>query len=248
MPRARTLIALLLLLSVAAPAPAGAQDADATDAPDEAAPALASAVGISRSKVRLRFSEPIQERQIVLGDVALSMGGTPRTTKQVTVAADGLTAVIKASPKWEFGTAGSVRLSGTLTDARGNASRARRDPVRVWASPGDVTLPVLSNVRLAQKSVCIVRVSPRTCRASGGSVRYRVDEAVTIVLDVRRRSNDAPSLLKFGRVAGPGIVSFREKIEGFRLRPGAFLLTVYAVDAAGNASRATTLRLRVRRR
>lgn len=246
MPRARSLLALLAVLTATAlmPVTAAAQDAPA---PDEAAPELSSAVGISRSKVRLRFSEPVKERRIELADVDLSMGGTPRTVKLVTVAADGLTAVIKASPAWGFGTAGSVRLRGTLTDAAGNASRSERGPVRVWASPGDAKPPVLRNVRLAQKSVCIVRVSPRTCRASGGSVRFRVDEPVTIVLDVRRRSTDAPSLLKFGRAAGAGTASFREKIEGFRLRPGVFLLRVYAVDAAGNASRATTLRLRVRR-
>jgi hypothetical protein len=53
--------------------------------------------------------------------------------------------------------------------------------------------------------------------------------------------------LKVSRGAGPGAVRFGSKIEGRRLRPGNFRLTVTAVDHAGNESRPVTLSLRVRR-
>jgi hypothetical protein len=108
-----------------------------------------------------------------------------------------------------------------------------------------VTPPVLKDVHLTSRSVCIVGRSAG-CASSGGTVSYTVDEATTIVLDLRRRSSDAPSLMKVLRGQGAGTVRFKEKIEGRRLRPGVFRLTVTAIDAAGNESSPVTLRLVVR--
>jgi hypothetical protein len=124
---------------------------------------------------------------------------------------------------------------------RGSGDRS----VRVWATPGDFTPPVMRNVRLDKRVVCVINIS-RNCTSNGGSVRYTVDEPASIVLDLRRRATDAPSLMKVSRGAGTGSVRFGSKIEGRRLRPGNFRLTVTAVDPAGNESRPVTLSLRVR--
>lgn len=212
------------------PAPVGGSAAAQTSA---ATPRIENAVGVSRTSVRLRFAEPVTGAALAPGDVVLTMGGDPRTISGVDVAADGRSADVTASPPWPYGTAGAVRL------------RSAEKPVRVWASPGDVTRPVLTNVRLANRTICIKGLS-RNCSASGGTVNYVVDEAAAIVLDLRHRSTDAPSLMRVSRGEGAGSVRFREKIEGRRLRPGSFRLTVYAVDAAGNESRPVTLSLRVR--
>ena len=226
--RAGMLIAVLAgLLAAAAPAPLGGS------AGAQSAAEIENAVGVSRTRVRLRFAAPVGSRSIAPGDLVLTMGGDPRTVSAVEVAADGLSAEVEATPAWPYGTAGAVRF------------RTAEKPVRVWASPGDVTRPVLTDVRLANRTVCIKGLS-RNCAASGGTVNYVLDEAAAIVLDLRRRSTDAPSLMRVSRGEGPGSVRFREKIEGRRLRPGSFRLTVYAVDAAGNESRPVTLSLRVR--
>jgi hypothetical protein len=226
------LLALALLGGAAslpghAASPAAAQTAAET-------PEIASAVGVSRTRVRIRFAHAVPGAAMSPGDISLTMGGESRTASTVEVAADGKTAEVDARPAWPYGTAGAIRLKGT-----------DKPLVRVWASPGDVTPPVMSAVRLANSTICIVGASSN-CASSGGTVGYTVDEAATIVLDLRRRSTDAPSLMKVSRGEGAGHVRFREKIEGRRLRPGLFRLTVYAVDAAGNESRPTTLRLRVR--
>lgn len=226
---------MLLALALAgaaflSPAPLGGSAA-AQSAP---APEIQSAVGVSRARVRLRFAQAIPGRELAPGDLLLTMGGQSRTVTAVHVAANGETAEVDARPAWPYGTAGNVRFRGS--------SKA----IRVWASPGDVTPPVMRNVKLRSSTVCIKDVS-RNCPASGGTVTYRVDEAVNVVLDLRRRATDAPSLLRVARTAGRGSVRFREKIEGRRLRPGTFRLTVYAVDAAGNESEPRTLTLRVRR-
>jgi hypothetical protein len=223
---------LALALAVSVPGSPGSLGGSAA-AQSASAPVIQSAVGVSRARVRLRFAQAIPGREIAPGDVLLTMGGESRTVTAVKVAADGQTAELDARPAWAYGTAGSVRFRG------------EEKPVRVWAAPGDVTPPVLQNVRLARSTVCIKGVS-KSCTTSGGTVTYSVDEAVTMVLDLRRRSTDAPSLMRVARGEGRGAVRFKEKIEGRRLRPGTFRLTVYAVDAAGNESRPTTLSLRVR--
>lgn len=216
----------LSLVPIRAAGPAAAQE-------PSAAPQIASAVGVSRTRVRVRFTEPATAKSVGIGDVVLTMGGEPRAVSQVQLAADGATAELEAKPAWPYGTAGSVRLRG-------------EKPVRVWATPGDVTPPVMRDVRLDKRVVCVIDLS-RNCASNGGTVRYRVDEPVSIVLDLRHRAGDAPSLMRVARRAGAGSVRFGSKIEGRRLRPGSFRLTVTAVDHAGNASRPTTLSLRVRR-
>ena len=228
----RMLLALaalaLLLLPLRPAGPAAAQDSSAE-------PQIASAVGVSRSRVRVRFTQPVTTRAITAGDVVLTMGGEPRTVSRVEIANDGTTAELEAKPPWPNGTAGAVRLRST-----GERS------VRVWAAPGDFEPPVLRNVRLDKRVVCVIGLS-RGCTSNGGNVLYAVDEPVSIVLDLRRRATDAPSLMKVARGAGRGTVRFGSKIEGRRLRPGSFRLAVTAVDHAGNESRSVTLSLRVRR-
>jgi hypothetical protein len=217
------------LLAAAAPAPVGSV-AGAQSAAEE----IENAVGLSRTRVLVRFAAPVTGRSLAPADFTLTMGGDPRSVSRVDVAADGRSAEVEAAPAWPYGTAGAIRL------------RTAEKAVRVWASPGDVTRPVLTGVRLANRTICIKGLS-RNCAASGGTVNYVLDEAAAIVLDLRRRSTDAPSLMRVTRGEGPGSVRFREKIEGRRLRPGSFRLTIYAVDVAGNESRPVTLSLRVRR-
>lgn len=208
--------------------PAAAQEASA-----EAR--IASAVGLSRTRVRVRFTQPVPAGAVAAADVVLTMGGEARSVRRVLPGDAADTVELEARPAWPYGTAGAIRL-------RGSSDK----PVRVWATPGDITPPVLSRVRLDSRIVCVIGLS-RGCRRNGGSVRYSVDEPVSIVLDLRRRASDAPSLMKVSRGAGAGSVRFGSKIEGRRLRPGSFRLTVTAVDPAGNESRPVTLSLRVRR-
>lgn len=212
---------------------------------DDVAPGVASAVGISRTAVRVRFTEAIAGSALKPGDFTLSMGGEARTVRRVKLAADAVTADLTADRPWPSGTAGILRLRGTLTDRTGNSSPATHPAVRVWAAPGDVATPRLTRVRLSKRVVCVKGVSA-ACATSGGTVAFTVDEAVTIVLVLRRDGSGATNTLKAVRSEGPGTVRFKEKIEGRRLRPGTYRLTVNAVDAAGNESRPRVLSLRVR--
>jgi hypothetical protein len=196
-------------------------------------PSLASAVGLSRTVVRVTFSAAVAPGAVRAEDFALSMGNEGRPVSTMELAPDGLSARLESGRAWTYGTAGTVTLAGG-------------PPVRVWASPGDSVDPVLSRVRLDRRVVCSKGVSAG-CERSGGTVRFRIDEPATILLDLRRRGSSAPSVEKHPFGAGRGAITFHEKIEGRRLRPGSYELLVTAVDAAGNSSRTVVLPLRVRR-
>lgn len=226
MPVKSLLVAAALALALAPPAVAPAVDEVRT---------VSRAIALSRSTVRIHFARPVTaETAATVADLTLTMGGEPRTLRAVALAGDGRSAKLTARPRWPHGTAGEVRV--------------KQEPaVRVYAAPGDTTAPILTRVRLARRTVCVIGLS-RSCASSGGTIRFRVNEAATIVVDGRRRERrGAPSLLKVATLAGAGSVRFGSKIEGLRLRPGAYRLTVTAVDAAGNRSRSFTLPLRVRR-
>ena len=215
-------------------------------AADDVAPEVRSSVAVSRTAVRVRFSEPVTGTVLKAEDFTLSMGGEARTITRVDLAADGVTADLTANRAWPSGTAGILRVKGVLTDKVGNVSRSTHPTLRVWGSPGDVTPPKLTRVRLSKRVVCIKAVSAN-CTTSGGLVTFVADEPVTVVLVLRRAGSGATNTLKAARSEGPGSVRFKEKIEGRRLRPGAYRLTVSAVDAAGNESTERVLALRVRR-
>lgn len=214
-------------------------------ATDDVAPEVASAIAVSRQTVRVRFTESVTAASIAPDDFALSMGGEARAVTGAELTADGVTADLRADRPWPSGTAGILRVKGPLTDKVGNTSKATRPPLRVWASPGDVTAPRLTGVRLSRKVVCVRQISA-DCAQTGGLVFLTVDEPVTVVVVLRRNGSGATNTLKAARSEGPGSVRFKEKIEGRRLRPGSYRLTVTAVDAAGNESRPRTLSLRVR--
>jgi hypothetical protein len=207
---------------------AGASAAAAADAP-----AIESAAGLSRAMVRVTFAAPVPDGALRAADFTLSMGNEARRVTAVAFGDDRRTATLRSASSWMYGTAGSVAVPG-------------HPAVRVWASPGDAVAPVLRRVRLNRKVLC-TRASSRNCARSGGTVRFHVDEPVTIVLDLRKRGSAAPSTEKHPTRAGAGRIDFYEKIEGLRLRPGRFVLTVTAVDAAGNESKPVPLPLRVRR-
>jgi hypothetical protein len=213
---------------------------------DDVAPQPFTAVALSRTTVRLRFSEPITTT-VKAGDLALTMGSTKRTISAVRLAADRRSLEVEASPSWGYATAGQIDvLDLALADAVGNRSGVSHAAVRVFASPGDTDAPKLRSVALDRRVLCARGVS-KNCRRSGGTISFTLDEAATIAVDVRRARSRARSSLRIARNPGRGAVSFGDRVEGRRLRPGPYVIDVFAIDAAGNESAPVVMRVRVRR-
>ena len=218
----------------------------ALPAADAVAPGIASALALNERTLRVRFTEAVVASTVTAGLFELTMGAEPRAVRSLRLSAARDAVDLRADKPWPPGTAGTVRLRGGLEDLAGNVLQGTGPEVRVFAAPGDTRAPVLSRVRLAHRTICAPGVS-RSCTRAGGTVGYTVDEDVTIVLDLRRAGSRATNQLGVARRAGAGTVRFGARIEGHRLRPGSYFLTVTAVDAAGNESRAFPLRLTVRR-
>lgn len=212
---------------------------------DVVAPEPALALALSRTTVRLRFSEALNAA-LRAGDLELSMAGVKRTIDSVRMAPDRASLEVEARPSWPYASAGEIHVRVPLADALGNRSPADHPVVKVWAAPGDTIAPTLRDVKLNRRILCARGVS-RNCRRSGGTVRFVLDEPATIAVDVRRARSTATSSLRIARNPGSGAVSFGDRVEGRRLRPGAYTLTVFAIDAAGNESPPTVIRVRVRR-
>jgi len=212
---------------------------------DAVAPQPFNAVALSRTTVRLRFSEPIVTT-VKAADLSLTMGAAKRAISAVRLASDRRSLEVEASSAWTYATAGEIDLDLGLADAAGNRSPAAHDAVRVWASPGDTDAPKLRSVVLDRKVLCARGVSGN-CRRSGGTISFSLDEAATVAVDVRRARSRAKSSLRIARNPGRGAVSFGDRVEGRRLRPGPYVINVFAIDAAGNESTPVVIRVRVRR-
>ena len=153
---------------------------------------------------------------------------------------------LTSSSPWPYGSAGAVRALAALTDRAGNSTPANAPAARVFAAPGDATVPVLTKLSMKPRAVCFKGIS-RVCRRSGATITYTVDEPVTIGLAFRRASSRAVSTVAKLVQEGAGRVTLSARVEGRRLVPGSYTVSVTATDAAGNATRPRTLRFKVKR-
>jgi Tol biopolymer transport system component len=119
----------------------------------------------------------------------------------------------------------------------------RPDPPPEPEPNADLTAPELSDVSLTR-----ARFRTRGRRA-GTTIRYRLSEAATLTVTIRRlrgrRAALARGSIKSAAAAGPGALRFRGRVRGRRLAPGRYRATLRAVDAAGNASRRVSVRFTV---
>lgn len=217
----------------------------ALTAGDGLAPVIVSAAAISRTEVRVRFSEAVVAGSLEPGDFRLAMGEEDRPVTAVRVAADARTAILESGAPWRPGTAGRVTLAGAVADGAGNAA-ASPLAVRVYAAPGDFVAPSISRARFDRRTFC-VRGAGRRCSRPGATVSFTLDEAARITASVRRKAARAVSRVRIDGEEGVNELRLVRKVEGRILRPGHYTIELVATDDAGNASRRVTLAFRVRR-
>jgi PKD domain len=169
-----------------------------------------------------------------------------------------------------YGAPGRYSVTVMARDAAGNATTQTRTIV-VHAVP-DHTPPVISAFAVSNRrfavghgNTAVVAGKPR--RALGTTFRVTVNERSTLLLGLSGRAEGhrtghrcalgrgrgAPctrtvqpgTIVRSGR--GPGAVSipFSGRLEGGRLAPGSYVASLSAIDAAGNRSRARTVRFTV---
>jgi PKD repeat protein len=168
-----------------------------------------------------------------------------------------------------YGNPGVYPVTVTATDASGNSVSSTRVLAIVSGDVPDHRAPTISHLSSAHArfrvspgaTAQIARRKPRT--PAGTVFKLNVDERSTLVYSISgkvagRRAGHAciagrksgaacraavtPSPL-IRAASSPGTVALRfsGRIDGARLAPGNYLLSVTAIDAAGNRSRPATV-------
>jgi hypothetical protein len=130
----------------------------------------------------------------------------------------------------------------TPTGSAGSGSPTP-DPLPTGA-PGlvkDTLAPALTGLKIAPA---------RFTARHGARLGFKLSEPATLTFVVKRRAAHGSRLTKFATLrrtaaAGAGGLAIRRKLAGVKLRPGRYVATVAAVDAAGNRSRSYKLEFRV---
>ncbi len=156
-----------------------------------------------------------------------------------------------ASVSHTFGVAGSMTVTVTATDSVGNTTTQTRTvavaPAPVTATttttPGpDHTPPVVSKLavsharfrvaKAATARIATHRTTKKAKTAAGTTFSFRLSERATVAMTI------AGHTLVRGSVApGSARVAFSGRIGSTALRPGAYRVSVVAIDGAGNRSR-----------
>jgi hypothetical protein len=143
-----------------------------------------------------------------------------------------------------YGAAGSYTVTVTASDGAGNVSSETRTVAIATPGPAaDRTPPRITGLRSARARF---RIGAR----KGTTFTLNVDERSTLVLSfmgkVHGRRVTVPAVLIRTR-RGPGVVSiaFSGRVGGAGLKPGSYVASVTAIDAAGNRSRPATVSFKV---
>jgi PKD domain len=155
-----------------------------------------------------------------------------------------------------YGVAGAYLVTITAVDAFGNSASETRVITVTAPASTDQTPPVISGLRSSRSrfragTPTVAQIAAHRKRgghpaATGTMISLRLSERATLVFSLSgklpgHRSATPPPFIRAGR--GPGLVTipFSGRIGGARLAPGAYRLSVVAIDAAGNRSRTATV-------
>jgi hypothetical protein len=103
----------------------------------------------------------------------------------------------------------------------------------------DTTKPVLRKLGMTHRRFRV--------RRGATAFRFRLSEKATVKIVVKRRGKRIGTIRKRGLSKGAHRIRFNGRLKGRKLKPGRYLAVLTATDAAGNVSRARTIRFRVLR-
>jgi hypothetical protein len=107
------------------------------------------------------------------------------------------------------------------------------------APPPDLTKPVARRFGMTHR-----RFRPHR---GATKFRFRLSEPADVRIVVKRRGRRVGTLRRSGRPAGSNAIAFSGRFRGRGLKPGRYIAVLTATDAAGNKSRARSIRFTVLR-
>jgi hypothetical protein len=155
-----------------------------------------------------------------------------------------------------YGAPGAYVVTVSAVDASGNRTAQTRAIAVVSPDRSDHTAPVITKLktsharfRVASNNAAQIAARKRKHKRTpaGTTFTLSVSERSTLVFSFSgrlagRRTTVSPSpLIRTARNAGPVTLAFSGRIAGARFAPGSYLMSVVAIDAAGNRSRPVTV-------
>jgi hypothetical protein len=147
--------------------------------------------------------------------------------------------ITSARDSWPAPRCGPADFVKVLVDSPGGSLPV---PGGAGASPmPDTTAPVLSAVSLSPTRLRVARAATAIAAAArrGAVLRFSSSEVGTLLIRIDRvRPARKVATLTRTIQAGPGSVALSGRIGTRRMKPGAYRLTLTALDAAANRSKA----------
>lgn len=206
--------------------------------PDLNSPRLVSAVGTSRSTVRLDFDKPLSPYGIGPASFVLNMAGISRQISAVGVSGSSI-AIATTNTPWEAGEAGAVAVTGhgQISDVHGNQLQGRPSMV-VFAGPGEIDPPEIRRLTLSRTKIC--RRKTKQCRRSTKTVVLtRLNKPARVSYDVVQivKGKVRPIVGVVRRLpAGDTKMTLASTTNGRTMPRGKLRLVVVAEDYGRNLS------------
>ncbi len=203
---------------------------------DLTSPTMFFSVGGSNDSVRVDFNETIWPYSATPAAFALTVGGIGRPVVRTLTSANSV--YLYTNLPWATGEAGTVALTGAgrLTDYTGNEVLGQ--PIApVFAGPGEVTAPTISNFRFSPQKMCARK--RRTCRRNYTYAYISLNKDSRVIFKVYRgKKSRRRELVTFIRrlKAGRNKLRIRSSINGRRLPASTLTLRAVAQDVARTES------------
>jgi hypothetical protein len=185
--------------------------------------------------VRIDFSETLSGGGAVASAFALGMANVDRPL--VGVSASGNSIYLDSGLPWATGEAGAISLTGNgrVTDIAGNEVLGQ-PTAPVYAGPGEINGPVISNFRLSPNRFC--QRATKLCKRASTYIYITLNKPARVIFKVARGTAHRSELVTFIHKlkAGTNKVKFNAVVSGRTLPATVLTIRATAEDVARTLS------------
>lgn len=202
---------------------------------DLTSPTLNNVVATSSTRVRLDFNEALSPTSGA--GTAFSLGMANAARPIIASSVSGNSIFLETNVPWAAGEAGAISMTGNgrVADAAGNELLGT-PTAPVYAGPGEVDLPVISNFKLAPNRFCQRKSSK--CKRGTTFINITLNKPSRVIFKVARGTARRSELVTFVHrlKAGRNKVKFDAVVSGRTLPATILTIRAIAQDAARSLS------------
>jgi hypothetical protein len=202
---------------------------------DLTSPTLNNVVATSISRVRLDFSEALNGSSAQPSVASLGMANVARPIVGASV--DGNSLYLDTNTPWSAGEAGAISMTGNgrVADVPGNELLGTPS-APVYAGPGEIDIPVISNFKLSPNRFCQRKSSK--CKRGSTNIYITLNKPARVIFKVARGTAHRSELVTFIHrlKAGRNKVKFDAVVSGRTLPATIMTIRAAAQDVARSMS------------